>query len=191
MIKLSILIATIESRAALFAELYLKIDRQKTQEVEILSEIDNKQISIGRKRQILLERAKGDYVVFIDDDDDVSMDYIDQILQAIKTEPDCVGMLIDCDMQGVKQNAIASLKYKNWGENKDGFKYIRSPYHKTPVKRWIALKAGFPDRRFGEDYEYSMRLINSGLLKTEVMVKNSIYFYRYKYENPKTKYGIK
>jgi hypothetical protein len=191
MIKLSILIATIESRAALFAELYLKIDRQKTQEVEILSEIDNKQISIGRKRQILLERAKGDYVVFIDDDDDVSMDYIDQILQAIKTEPDCVGMLIDCDMQGVKQNAIASLRYKNWGENKDGFKYIRSPYHKTPVKRWIALKAGFPDKRFGEDYEYSMRLINSGLLKTEVMVKSPIYFYRYKYENPKTKYGIK
>jgi len=191
MIKLSILIATIESRAALFAELYLKIDRQKTQEVEILSEIDNKQISIGRKRQILLERAKGDYVVFIDDDDDVSMDYIDQILQAIKTEPDCVGMLIDCDMQGVKRNAIASLKYKNWGENKDGFKYVRSPYHKTPIKRWIALKAGFPDKRFGEDYEYSMRLINSGLLKTEVMVKSPIYFYRYKYENPKTKYGIK
>jgi|688.fasta_scaffold18176_5 glycosyltransferase involved in cell wall biosynthesis len=191
MIKLSILIATIESRAALFAELYLKIDRQKTQEVEILSEIDNKQISIGRKRQILLERAKGDYVVFIDDDDDVSMDYIDQILQAIKTEPDCVGMLIDCDMQGVKRNAIASLKYNNWGENKDGFKYVRSPYHKTPVKRWIALKAGFPDKRFGEDYEYSMRLINSGLLKTEVMVKSPIYFYRYKYENPKTKYGIK
>jgi hypothetical protein len=119
------------------------------------------------------------------------MDYIDQILQAIKTEPDCVGMLIDCDMQGVKRNAIASLKYNNWGENKDGFKYVRSPYHKTPVKRWIALKAGFPDKRFGEDYEYSMRLINSGLLKTEVMVKSPIYFYRYKYENPKTKYGIK
>jgi hypothetical protein len=191
MIKLSILIATIESRVKLFAELALKLDRQKTPQVEILFEVDNKQISIGRKRQILLERAKGDYIVFVDDDDDVSTDYIDEILQAIKAEPDCVGMLIDCDMQGVKRNAIASLKYKDWGENKDGFKYIRSPYHKTPVKRWIALKAGFADKRFGEDYDYSMKLIKSGLLKTEVMVTKPIYFYRYTYENPNTKYGIK
>lgn len=191
MIKLSILIATIESRAGLFAELALKLDRQKTPQVEILFECDNKQMSIGRKRQILLERAKGDYVVFVDDDDDVSIDYVDEILTAIKSDPDCVGMLIDCDMEGIKRNAIASLKYADWGDNKDGFKYVRSPYHKTPIKRWIALKAGFPDMRFGEDYEYSCRLHRSGLLKKEVMVTKPIYFYRYKWENPNTKYGIR
>lgn len=190
MIKLSILIATIESRAGLFAELALKLDRQKTPQVEILFECDNKQMSIGRKRQILLERAKGDYVVFVDDDDDVSTDYVEEILTAAQTEPDCIGMLIDCDMEGIKRNAIASIKYKDWGENKDGFKYVRSPYHKTPIKRWIALKAGFPDKRFGEDYDYSMKLVNSGLLKTEAMVTKPIYYYRYKWENPETKYGI-
>lgn len=190
MIKLSILICTIEKRRALFELLKSKLDRQKTDEVEILHYLDNKEISVGRKRQLLLEEAKGDYVVFVDDDDDVSEDYVSEILKAIDTQPDCVGMLIDCDMEGIKRSAIASLKYKDWGENQDGFKYVRSPYHKTPLKRWIALKAGFTDTRFGEDYVYSMKLVKSGLLQTETMVTKPIYFYRYAYENPNTKYGI-
>ena len=79
------------------------------------------------------------------------------------------------------------MKY-DWTENVDGYKYVRSIYHKTPVKREIALKAMFPDKSFGEDYEYSMRI--KPFLSKEIFINKVLYYYNYKYENPQTKYGL-
>ena len=91
-------------------------------------------------------------------------------------------------MDGVKSIAASSNKYE-WTENVDGYRYVRSIYHKTPVKRDIALQCMFPDKSFQEDYEYSMRL--KPFLKNEVFIKKVLYYYNFKYENPKTKYGLK
>ena len=44
---------------------------------------DNKKRSVGEKRQDLLNLAKGQYLVFIDDDDRISDDYISSIIQAM------------------------------------------------------------------------------------------------------------
>jgi len=188
--KLSILICTIESRAKQLQNLLNLLQPQLTKEVEVLTECDNKQMSGGRKRQILLERAKGDYVAFIDDDDIVSEDYVASILEAIKQDPDCIGILIDCNMEGKKKIAKASNIYEDWFENVDGYDYVRTIYHKTPVKRWIALKVGFKDMRFREDYDFSVNLKKSCLLKKEVMINKPLYKYIYKYENPAIKYGL-
>jgi hypothetical protein len=46
----------------------------------------------------------------------------------------------------------------------------------------------FPDKSFGEDYEYSMRL--KPMLKKEVFIEKELYIYNFKYENPQTKYGL-
>lgn len=192
--KLSILICTIKGRENQFQTLLGVIKKQllidQMQEVELLSKIDNKEMSVGCKRQALLNCAKGDYVVFIDDDDTIADDYISEILKAIDRKPDCIGFKIMCNMEGVKQVAIASNIYADWCENTDGFRYCRTIYHKTPVKREIALNIGYKDMRFGEDYDYSKRLKQSGLLKKEEFINKYLYFYNYKYENPKTKYGI-
>lgn len=169
---------------------------------EILVYSDNKEISVGLKRQRLLESATCNYIVFVDDDDTVKSDYIKKILQTIWKSPvdnhkynnlkilDSIGFKIECDMEGKKELAIASNKYSDWCENKDGFRYCRTPYHKTPIKREIALQIGYKDMRFGEDYDYSKRLKESGLIKNEVFIDEVMYYYNYKYENPKTKYGI-
>jgi hypothetical protein len=192
--KLSILICTIKGRENQFQALLGTIKKQllieHMQEVELLTKIDNKEISVGAKREALLNCAKGDYVVFIDDDDSVADDYIEQILKAIQHNPDCIGFKIECNMEGIKHKAIASNIYDDWCENVDGFKYCRTIYHKTPVRREIALQIGFKDMRFGEDYDYSKRLKASGLLKKEYFIDKYLYFYNYKFENPKTKYGI-
>lgn len=193
--KLSILICTIEGREDKFETLLTSIKKQMLLDyvgkVELLKKIDNKEISVGEKRQYLLNRAEGDYIVYIDDDDAVADDYISSILKAIEQNPDCIGFKIECNMEGTKHKAIASNIYDDWCENIDGFKYCRTIYHKTPVKREIALQIGFKDMRFGEDYDYSKRLKQSKLLKTEVFIDKYLYFYNYKYENPNTKYGIK
>lgn len=188
--KLSILICTIPERANLFTELFNKLNVQATgRSVQIIyDDAPRGTITIGAKRNALLNQAIGEYVCFIDDDDDISHDYIEQILKATESKPDCIGFQIACNMDGIKSLAASSLKYE-WSENIDGYKYVRSIYHKTPVKREIALQCMFPDKSFGEDYEYSMRL--KPLLKNEIFIDKILYNYNFKYENPKTKYGLK
>jgi glycosyltransferase involved in cell wall biosynthesis len=189
MAKLSILICTIYGREASFDKLIKELDRQYTKDIEVMSIKDDKQVSVGVKRQRLLEAATGDYVCFIDDDDMIAPTYVKDILKAIESEPDCVGFEIDCDIDGVKTRAISSLKYRSWTEKKDGYRYNRSIYHKTPVKRAIALKVGFQDKRYAEDYEYSMAL--QPYLNTEEFIKKPLYFYtRIDNEPHNKRYGI-
>lgn len=190
---LTIAIPTIVTRATEFARLQAHVVKQaEGKPVEIISQCDNKEISIGMKRQQLLERATGDYIVFIDDDDMVSDDYVDSILEAVTSMPggpDCVGFLIRCTQNGKNPvMAKASLKYKAWEDNVDGFKCVRSPYQKTPIRRSLALKAGFPDLRYAEDREYSKRV--TPLLATEAFVNKVLYHYRYRAENFSRKYGF-
>lgn len=187
---LSILLPTIVGRAEQFARLHAHVQSQaQGKPVEILSQCDNKEISIGKKRQQLLERATGDYVVYIDDDDWIADTYVDDILAALATGPDCVGFLIRCTTNGKNPvMAKASLQYREWGENVDGFAHTRAPYQKTPVRRNIALLVGFPDLRYAEDRAYSRGLVKH--LKTEVFIDKVLYEYRYTRENFAQKYGF-
>lgn len=187
--KLSVLICTIPERIDKFYILYNKcLDLSHGLDIEILYDNSPKGTkTIGGKRNDLLNKASGEYVCFIDDDDDISDNYFTEILKAIELNPDCIGFKIMCDMQGKKEIAASSNKYL-WADNVNGFRYVRSIYHKTPVKREIALKCMFPNKSFGEDYEYSMRLRKH--LKMEIFINEFLYFYNYQYENPKTKYGI-
>jgi glycosyltransferase involved in cell wall biosynthesis len=170
--------------------LYGEIKNQSEgKSVEILFERDNKEMSVGAKRQKLLERATGEYVVFCDDDDRIAKDYVYQILKALESNPDAVGFHIHCSgCDGV--TASASNRWDDWAENKGGFDYVRTPYQKTPIKREIALRIGYPDMRFGEDYFYSKRLKESKLIQTEVYIPKVLYYYQFKYEDPTTKYGL-
>jgi hypothetical protein len=189
--RLTIALPTVVNRADLFAKLHTHIAAQcEGKPVEIIIACDAKEISIGKKRQNLLEQAKGDYVVFIDDDDWVAADYVDKILAALATSPDCVGFLISCTTNGNRPvMAKASMHYKEWAENRDGYAHVRSTYQKTPVRRELALKAGFPDLRYGEDRIYSAAVVK--LVKTEAFINAVLYNYRYKPEPFHAKYGIK
>lgn len=186
--KLSILIATITERGQKFRNLRAKLLDQQADNVEVISICDNKEISIGSKRQKLLEMASGDYIVFIDDDDDISDNYVTSILANLGK--DAVGFLIECTFNGTgKCMASASSKYKQWAEDHDGFKYVRSIYHKTPVRRELALQCGgFKDMRFGEDHDYSMRIMP--LIKDENFINEVMYYYQYIHEEHNKKYGI-
>lgn len=189
--RLSILLATVVSRAPLFAKLEAEIRKQcEGKPVEILIACDNKEISIGKKRQNLLEKATGDYICFIDDDDWIAPDYVDKILAALESSPDCVGFLFDCSTNGNHYGkAKVSLKYKIWADRVDGYKHVRSPHHKVPVKREIALKSGFPDLRYAEDKAYSDGILK--YLNSEVFIDETLYFYRYSNnEKFNAKYGI-
>jgi len=177
--KLSILICTIVEREEplqrLLTILKGQMNNHTNKLVEILIEKDNRKMVVGTKRNLLLKRAQGKYVCFIDDDDLVSDDYISKILRAIKANPDVVGIkgIITRRKRKYVKVFIHSMKYKTWFE-KNGI-YYRCPNHLNPVKRKLALQVGFPEKNKGEDMDYSLRL--RALLKREEYIKEPIYFY--------------
>jgi glycosyltransferase involved in cell wall biosynthesis len=185
--KLSILTLSLENRVEFRKRLCDRINTQLTPEVEHLIEIDSGQLTIGAKRNILLRRAQGDYIAFVDDDDLVSHDYVKLVLEAIdRSSPDVIGMhLIMTTDKVTTEKTFHSLKYSHWYDEPDPDKpwlkrYFRNPNHINPVKREYAIKVGFPEERFGpwEDREYSRKLLP--YLKTEEYIEPPIYYYEFR-----------
>lgn len=177
-IMLSILICHLFSREKELGRLLTRLKILSCgKPVEVLYIGDNGEMSIGKKRNELLFKAIGKYVAFIDDDDDVSDDYIDSILKAIEEGPDCVGIEgMLCMPQG---NLLFkhSIEYQGWYTGEDAF--YRTPNHLNPVKREIATEVLFPEINNGEDRIYSDTM--KRLLKTEVYIDHPIYFYKKDY----------
>lgn len=206
--KLSILIATVIDRRAMFEILYKEFLKQIDyndyhDKVEVIYNEDNKEISVGRKRQLLLEEAKGEYIVFFDSDDFPSENYVRDIVVALETKivysengksklgyADCVGFLIKMTTDGKnEQTCCHSLKYPIWDSGVDGYDYVRNVTHFNPVRRELALQVGFQDKRYGEDKEYSDKVTT--LCKTEIFLHKYLFNYRYTTSQPfNQKYGI-
>jgi glycosyltransferase involved in cell wall biosynthesis len=181
--KLSILIPTLYERIDKLCELKASLlgqilSNNASEDVEVLELIDNREKTTGAKRNILLDMAKGDYIAFIDDDDQISPDYIKLVLEAIKTSPDVVGMrLVQYTDGKFYGDTCHSIIYKEWKNIPNGNTWLfeRCPNHLNPVKREYAVKARFPDKVLGEDKDYSYKLRK--YLKSEVMIETPIYYY--------------
>lgn len=198
-IVLSILVPTIVGREQQFKRLQDFLSAQLYSEgiwneVEIAHECDDRVVSIGVKRQLLLNKSYGDFVVMIDDDDWVPDDYCLTLWQAIKDNPDIdsIGFLQRCIFDGTTlKTASLSNKWKDWYDNLGGFDYVRTPFFPTPMRRDIAVKIGYNDLRFGEDHDFAKRLKASGLIKKELFIDKEMYVYQHTTAPFAEKYGGK
>lgn len=145
-------------------------------DVEILT--DDKPGSIGAKRQRLLELSTGDYVAFIDDDDDINPQYIKLIFERLGPDCDVIGFEGEITTNGRNKKRFTISKEHPY-EEKNGI-YYRYNNHLSPIRRDIALAIGYKDMNFGEDFDYAMRLKESGLINTEKYIYTPMYFYRYR-----------
>jgi hypothetical protein len=177
----SILICTLEERKNSFNRLYDKLKKQINElglndQIEILYFLDNREHTIGNKRNVLLKRSCGKYTCFADDDDDVSDNYIKTIYERLIKNPDCVSLTGIITVNSLNPKLfIHSIKYDSWFE-KDNV-YYRPPNHLNPIKRSIAVQFLFPEINNGEDADWSMRLARSELLKNEEVIETPYYFY--------------
>ncbi len=146
--------------------------------VEILIETDAGQASTGEKRNKLLTRARGRFVAFSDDDDLLSERYVELVLKALESDPDCVSLEGIMYRENFKPRRFShSIAHgKEWREEMTGERrYLRPSNHLNAVRRDLALQVGFPDKKIGEDRDYSERLFP--LLKKEAVVSEILYFY--------------
>jgi len=182
-VRLSVLICTIEQRKTLFDVLMARINDflergDFTSQVEILSECDNREMSIGKKRNLLLSRAKGDYVCFIDDDDSIDEEYFVKILNALESSPDCVQIIGMMNTDGYNQQRFEhSITHPVYYDHQGV--YYRYPNHLNPIKREIAQRFKFPEVDFGEDTDWATQIRDSALLQREESIDKVIYHYRY------------
>jgi len=190
--NLTIAIPTVVGREVLFDRLYASLSKQIGEnglqdKVELIYLRDNKEMSIGSKRQKLYEMAKGTFAVQIDDDDGVSDDYVASVNRCIEENPntDAIGYVEHCSMNGRSALAHHSNRWKDWAEGNfvvDGvtFRYVRTPYHKDPIRTEICLAVGVRDMRYAEDADFARRCKASGLVKSCVdMPMPPKYFYQY------------
>ena len=181
--KLSILIPVHERHVSKLSQLLQNIYAQIgsfSNEIEILHFVNNGEKSIGEYRQMLLSKAVGDYVVFIDADDQISLEYVNSIMVAILSNPDCIGLKGTMTTNGGKHETweiSKNLPYDQQRRLKGLFHYRRFTNHLAPIKRSIALQIGYKSLKFGEDYDYAKRLHDSRLCKTEIKINKEIYHY--------------
>jgi hypothetical protein len=162
--------------------------------IEIMIANDDKEISIGEKRERLYNIATGVYSWQIDSDDDIADNAIELILEAIKQEPDCITFQEHCMINGVHLKSNHSLDYGDWeGDGQrllaDGFHYHRTPFMKSVIKTEIARSVPIPHIRFGEDHQWAQAL--KPHLKTQCHMHEDIYFYQHTSTPHNERYGIK
>jgi len=150
---------------------------------------DNKELTIGEKRERMYARSRGLYSWQIDDDDSIDGRAIEKILAIIRAEkPDCITFKELCTINGKEFTSNHSLKYDDWGENQDGYDYVRTPYFKDVIRTDIAQTVPVPRIRYGEDHAWA-RALKPHLL-TEHHIDEFIYFYNHNSTPHEQRYGI-
>lgn len=154
---LSILVPTVSVRAGQREALIAKLEAQAAgKPVEILSLSDNRQRSIGLKRQALLDVARGKYIAFCDDDDDVSGDYIASLLEAAEFDPDVITFEQQCIWNERTFRAVFKAGYQD--ERLDQQEVVkRAPWHVNAWRRELVAECRFPDQNWGEDLAWSIQ----------------------------------
>lgn len=108
MIKLAIAIPTLPNRLRKnFEPLYVKLMSQigDRKDIQIVSIIDNRTMSIGRKRTALFNISSAKYTCIIDDDDDIVSDFIPTLSDIITD---------DLNVDVICYNQLASIHGKKW-----------------------------------------------------------------------------
>lgn len=158
--------------------------------VEILTLTDNRELSVGAKRNRLLDLATGTHLAFVDDDDEVAPDYIDSILAGLADRPTtdilCFYQLCLLVETGVKRWCSYSLGFEyEQGVVMDpgvmiptGDEWWRGkPAHTMVWRAAIAKSCRFPEKNFGEDVDWVAQAC--GLARTECHIHKVLYTYKF------------
>lgn len=157
--------------------LFNKLSKQiKKKDVEILVFIDNKKRSIGYKRDALVQMAKGKYLAFVDDDDDISDNYIKEMLKGCKSNKDVICFKQLATINDHWSYIDFSVENENEEFNPDNITR-RRPFHVCGIKSEIAKKERFKDVGYAEDWDWMERVLQN--VVTEYKTNKVLHFYTY------------
>lgn len=172
----SILVLTQPSRAEFLQRLMacLKPQIDAHLEVELFIRYFDNALSLGDNRQRMAEAAEGEYQCIVDDDDLVAPDYVARILPLLDGV-DQISFRLQQFTNGARHiPTYISLRHGRW-YNTDTAEY-RDIMQVCPLRRELSLavpREGGP----GEDARWAAHLRNMGIVKTEHVIDEVMYFY--------------
>lgn len=189
----SILIASIPERLEKLNKLFKNLQNQIEinnlhEKVEVLALLDNKNRTVGSKRQALLEASEGRFIAYLDDDDIVSDNYVKEIINAAEQN-------LSVDVICFKQEAriekdppvpvYFGLQYENT-EYTPGKPIYRKPFHICVWNTKIAKQVKFKDISFTEDWTWVEELCK--IAKTQHIIDSTLHYYIYNSSTTTTKW---
>lgn len=171
MIILSILIPTIKERAGMFTVLHNEVIRQVKYiddthptlgQIEVLFDDSARYLdgglSIGHKRQALLDRSKGKYVCFLDDDESIAPNYAETLVRLCVQNKDVCTFRNISKLDNFWMIVNMGLAYQN-NEATPRTTVKRKPWHICPVKSVYAKKYRFDNLNYGEDWHWMEKVL--------------------------------
>jgi hypothetical protein len=186
----SVLVPTIPGREqsleSLLAGIREKVARLAPHlRVEYRVNFDRREKSIGRKREELLQEAQGRYMSFIDDDDQMTDAYIEDLRATI------AGGFHVMRLRGqIQQYTFThSTEISLTSPMAAGEVFLRPPNHLNPMLTDVAKLIHFGDAVRGEDLDWTIRLAKRGFLETEYRSDPSRIHYLYQMGDRKVNPG--
>jgi len=152
-------------------------------DVEVQLLYDNQRMSTGAKRNRLVNCARGEYISFVDDDDDVTDQYVRLIHRALRDHP---GVDLVCfNLVGPRLLTNNELRYRyhpRWRQQQTEERFPgvqwKRPQHTSVWQRALVRNALFSDMSRMEELQWQ--------LETEMMVNTYVYLDEdlYRYQMP-------
>jgi hypothetical protein len=136
---------------------------------------DNREMSIGMKRQRLIQESKAKYSAFIDDDDEITDEYIQDMRETIARSYPVMRLRGRIDPYTFTHSLENTLK----GLMAVDTVFLRPPNHLNPMMTDVAKLIHFKDAFRGEDLEWTIRMSRSGFLTSEYKTDDSRIHYIY------------
>jgi hypothetical protein len=167
----SVLIPTMTGREATLQRLLTSIHEKVKRlapalRYDICLSFDNRESSVGVKRHALLRGAKGKYMSFIDDDDEITDAYIEDLWAMIQGSHDTMRLWGQMAEYKFVHSTEITLSSRAATQDEPPL-FQRPPNHLNPMLTDIAALVPFKDAKRGEDFDWTLSLLRTGALTRE------------------------
>lgn len=124
---------------------------------------DNRDMSIGSKRQMMIHRSQAKYSAFVDDDDEITDAYIEDVREMIRGDFPVMrlrGTIHPYTFTHSLENSLTSPMAR-------GEVFLRPPNHLNPMMTDVAKLVPYKDAVRGEDLDWTIRMARNGFLTRE------------------------
>lgn len=177
-VKLEILILTMPTRVKYLARILDCLEPQLTPEVKITARVCDLNLTLGENREVMRQRATGEYICFVDDDDVVAADYVKTILPLLDGV-DIIGFECQLYVDGEldTKRDFHTITAGTWYNTPTA--YYRDISHLSPIRREIALASPM-EGGHGEDGRWADRMRALKVIQTEHYIDKIMYYYLFR-----------
>lgn len=189
-LMLSVLMPTTPQRVKMFTKLFNEVHRQSQYletthptlgKVEILVDSSKRfldgGLSVGKKREALVQRAEGKYLCFLDSDEEISPDYLETIIRLCYLGPDVCTFKAMAKLHNFWTVVDMRLSHKENEQVSPDCTVKRLPWHICAVRSVYAKAFEFSDKNNAEDFEWMEKVLTS--CETEAHSERIIFCYHH------------